>query len=101
MSNHESPIVPALLRRAADTFEQRHAVYGDNYKTMGHVLLAMFPDGIPCETIDDFNRFGLLVQCVYKLTRYASQFSEGGHIDSAHDLCVYASMLEELTDPHA
>jgi hypothetical protein len=32
-----------------------------------------------------------------KVTRYAAQFENGGHLDSAHDACVYAAMLEELT----
>jgi hypothetical protein len=30
--------------------------------------------------------------------RYGENLNKGGHQDSAHDLSVYAAMLEELTD---
>jgi len=94
-----APTVPEVLRDAAETFQMRHNLYGDNYKQFGHIMQAMFPDGLPCRTPDDYNRLGLLVQCISKLTRYAANMSEGGHQDSAHDLCVYAAMLEEVTAP--
>lgn len=89
--------VSEILMDAARTFELRHRQYGDNYKQFGVIMQAMFPDGLPCATPDDYNRLGVFVQCVSKLTRYAANLHEGGHHDSAHDLCVYAAMLEELT----
>lgn len=89
--------VPSILQTAAKTFEERNKVYGDNYKHFGHVMAAAFPGGLAVESAEDWNRLGLLVQCVSKLTRYAASFDKGGHKDSAHDLCVYAAMLEELT----
>jgi hypothetical protein len=39
----------------------------------------------------------LIVKCLGKLQRYAHNFSNGGHQDSARDLQVYAAMLEEHT----
>jgi hypothetical protein len=45
------------------------------------------------ETPDDFIRMGLFVQIVGKLCRYAQDFDRG-HIDSMHDIGVYAFMLE-------
>ena len=91
------PDVPALLRAASKTFEERSALYGANYKHFGHVMQAAFPDGLTVEDADSWNRLGLLVQIVSKTTRYAANFERGGHQDSAHDLGVYAIMLEEMT----
>ena len=90
---------PEILHEAATTFQLRNNLYGDNYKQFGHIMQVLFPDGLPCRTPDDYNRLGLLVQCISKLTRYAANMREGGHQDSAHDLCVYAAMLEEMTAP--
>ena len=47
--------------------------------------------------MDGFNRLGVFVQCISKVARYASSLPKGGHLDSAHDLMVYAAMLEEVT----
>ena len=96
MTQHTTP---EILREAANTFQLRNNLYGDNYKQFGHIMQVLFPDGLPCRTADDYNRLGLLVQCISKLTRYAANMPEGGHQDSAHDLCVYAAMLEEMTAP--
>ena len=92
--------VPELLRACATTYEERNKLYGDNYKKFGRVMEAMFPQGLTLQTIQDFNRYGIFVQCVSKLMRYAENLNKGGHQDSAHDLSVYAAMLEELTDDH-
>lgn len=89
--------VPELLRAGADTFEQRNALYGDNYKHFGATMSGMFPGGLTLRTAEDWNRAGLLIQCASKLTRYAAQFEKGGHRDSAHDLSVYGAMLQEMT----
>jgi hypothetical protein len=90
--------VPEILRQCAATYEERNKLYGDNYKKFGHVMKAIFPKGVPIYTPEEFNRFGIFVQCVSKMTRYAESLGSGGHKDSAHDLSVYAAMLEELTD---
>lgn len=86
------------LMEAANTYEQRNALYGDSYLVFGQVMAAMLPSGIELSGERAFNRFGVLVQCVSKLTRYAANLQAGGHQDSAHDLCVYAAMLESLTE---
>lgn len=90
--------VPELLRACATTYEERNKLYGDNYKKFGRVMEAMFPNGLHLRTIQDFNRYGIFVQCASKLMRYAENLDKGGHQDSAHDLSVYAAMLEELTN---
>jgi hypothetical protein len=92
--------VPELLRECAATYEQRNKLYGDNYKKYGHVMAAIFPKGLELDSPESHNRFGILVQCISKVMRYAENINAGGHKDSAHDLSVYAAMLEELTDDH-
>jgi hypothetical protein len=89
--------VPQILRSAAATFEQRNKLYGDSYLVYGEVMDALFPEGITIATIGDWNRFGILSMIVSKLTRYSANMRDGGHKDSAHDMAVYAAMLEELT----
>lgn len=86
---------PDILEEAADTYRQRNAVYGDNYLRFGRIMKEMFPDTEI--TTDGFNRLGVFVQCLSKLTRYAENMNKGGHYDSALDLSVYAAMLAELT----
>lgn len=89
--------VPDILRECASTYEERNRLYGDNYKKFGPVMEAIFPKGVYLRTAEDHVRFGVFVQCVSKLTRYSESMERGGHADSAHDLSVYAAMLEETT----
>lgn len=99
-----TPTAPELLEAAAATYRERNAVYGDNYKYFGIAMCGLFPQGVTLRTADDFNRMGVLVQCLSKLSRYAQNLERGGHIDSALDLTTYAAMLNELTardDPWA
>lgn len=84
------------LRHAAGIFDERNALYGDNYKNFGKVMVGMFPRGIVLKTEDDFTRFGLFVQAISKDTRYANQFTNGGHVDSLDDGAVYRQMLNEV-----
>lgn len=88
--------VPEILREAASTYEQRNALYGNNYKLIGEIFVSLFPNGSTLNTSEEWNRMFLLFQLIGKSTRYAAQFAEG-HKDSAHDSIVYAAMLEELT----
>lgn len=85
-----------VLREGADLYEQRNAVYGDNYLQFGHIMAAMFPNGLTVKTADDWNRLGVLVQCMAKGSRYANNFSTGGHADSSLDASVYWAMLSEI-----
>jgi hypothetical protein len=90
---------PDNLEAGAATFRERNATYGDNYLHFGAVMAGMFPEGLQIEAGDvaAFNRLGVFIQCASKLTRYAQNIAKGGHQDSAHDLMVYAAMLEEVT----
>jgi len=88
--------VPEELLKKAEIYKQRNKIYGDNYKRFGPILKLLFPDGIELKTNDDFNRFGILVQVLAKVTRYCQNFEKGGHDDSLDDLAVYSMMLKEL-----
>jgi hypothetical protein len=89
--------VPEMLREAAAIYEERNAIYGDNYKNFGSVMLALFRGRfVFIDNADEHNRFGVFMQIVSKLTRYAENFSSGGHDDSLLDMSVYCAMLREL-----
>jgi len=91
-------LVPDMLEEAAETYRERNKIYGDNYKNFGSVMQSLFPGGIECRSVKDFNRLGVLVQVVSKLGRYCEQFEAGGHGDSLLDLAVYSQMLRELDE---
>jgi hypothetical protein len=84
------------LGELADLYRQRNAIYKDTYKRHGHVMDALFPDGLDIEGVKDFNRLALLDMMIGKLTRYTNNFDKGGHEDSLDDLSVYTQMLKEI-----
>lgn len=88
--------VPEMLRDAANIYEERNKLYGDNYKRFGYIMKELFPQGLELKGPDDFNRYGVFVQVVSKITRYAENFDRGGHADSLDDMAVYGMMLQEL-----
>jgi hypothetical protein len=83
-----------ILESMADTFRERNKVYGDNYKLVGDVMKALFPQGVVLKTAEDFNRWHLFELQIVKLTRFA--VSGLVHKDSIHDEAVYAAMVESL-----
>ena len=85
-----------ILKDCSNLYKDRQKIYGDNYKIHGKVMLALFPDGIDLETVNDHNRFGILTQIVCKLLRYTENFSMKGHEDSLVDICTYTAILVEL-----
>lgn len=84
-----------ILAAAADTFRERRAIYGDNYIKVGAMFAVLYPDGLTLRTADDFSRFELFMFVIVKLSRFSN--SQMTHVDSIHDACVYAAMLEVLT----
>lgn len=88
--------VPESLAKLALLYKQRNALYGDNYKTFGSLMLAFFPKGLMLNTEEDHSRFALFVHLATKMSRYAEMFSKGGHTDSLDDITVYSQMLREL-----
>lgn len=92
---------PDTLEAAAALYRERNKLYGDNYKRFGPIMALLFPDGLTLKTAEDFGRFGILVQVIAKQTRYAENFTRGGHEDSLDDTIVYAAMLKELDEKPA
>lgn len=82
-----------ILDEMADTFRQRNAVYGDNYKMVGKLMAVLFPNGVPKEVLhsDQFHLFELKL---VKLSRFA--ISNLTHQDSIHDDGVYSAMIEAI-----
>ena len=91
-----SDFVPEALEACANTYRERNEIYGDCYKRQGEIMELFFPEGFSPESESDWNRMGILMKVVDKLIRYTSNFSEGGHEDSMHDISVYCQMLLEL-----
>ncbi len=81
----------AALREMAVVFEQRNAVYKDNYKLAGAALDALFPEGMP----KDQETMHLISLLVVKISRYinSGQSSE----DSMVDAGAYCAMLADIT----
>ena len=84
------------FEKKAELYAQRNLLYKDNYKRFGTVMTELFPDGLVLKNVHDFNRLGIFVQVIAKVTRYAAQFAAGGHEDSLDDIAVYSMMLKEL-----
>lgn len=83
-----------MLEASADTFRERHEMYGSNWDRVGATLFALFPDGLHLKTLEDFNRFHIFLLLVMKHSRYAVNFERGGHQDSLHDNITYSAILE-------
>ena len=96
MASPDKPFVVAELEAKAQLYAERNKLYGDNYKRFGPIMVLLFPGGVTLATAEDFNRFGIFVQLVSKMTRYSENFTRGGHDDSLDDTAVYAMMLREL-----
>ena len=85
-----------ILADMAQTFRERNKVYGDNYKRVGDVMVALFPEGVTLHSQEDFNTWHLFELMIVKLTRFAN--SNLTHVDSIHDCAVYAAMVQSLIE---
>ncbi len=87
------------LTEALRTHEEREATYGPGgHLRLGAAMAAMFPEGLLLESPEDFARYYLLEMVVAKANRYATNWHDGGHRDSAHDAAIYALLLEAEMD---
>lgn len=84
-----------VLQKMADTYRERRAVYGDNFRMVGPMMRILFPNGVSADVVcsDQFHLFELVL---VKLTRFA--VSNLSHADSIHDAAVYAAMIEALVN---
>lgn len=83
----------AILDAGAQTFAERNAVYGSNYKMVAPMMKVLFPDGVPSNLPFD-DAFHLFELILVKLSRFA--ISGLTHQDSIHDLMVYGAMIEAI-----
>lgn len=83
-----------ILEQMANTFRERGKLYKQNYIELGSVFTAIFPNGLTLTTPEEFNRFALFLQIISKATRLANMNLQ--HQDSAHDMGVYAAILESV-----
>lgn len=85
-------MVMEILSGAADTFKERHKVYGDNSKVVGQCLAALFPGGPKLDTPESHELYMFVMHIVGKLSRFAA--SNMTHRDSIHDIITYAALAE-------
>ena len=92
--------VPDRLRAAAELFEERNALYRDDYKATGALMRGLFPNGLGEGELTDAElaRLSMICKMAQKLARYCANLRRGGHRDSLDDLAVYAMMAGELDD---
>lgn len=96
------PYVADELVSKAKLFAQRAALYGNNYVRFGPIMAQlMATQKLDPASEKDMARFGVFVQVVSKITRYAENFNRGGHDDSLDDIAVYAMMLKALDNDRA
>lgn len=96
------PYVASELVDKAKLFAQRAAVYGNNFVRFGPIMAQlMATQKLDPTSEKDMARFGIFVQVVSKVTRYAENFNRGGHDDSLDDIAVYAMMLKALDNDRA
>lgn len=84
--------VPELLESMAQTYRERNAVYGDNWRNVGNVVMQLFPKGVELRDANALNTWHLFELIIVKLTRFANSGLK--HSDSIHDIAVYAAMIE-------
>jgi hypothetical protein len=88
--------VLAILDESAALYRDRNAVYKDNFRMVGKVLEALFPEGRPgLRTASDYDRWHIFELLIVKLTRYASNF-DNPHEDSLLDQLPYIGILGAL-----
>lgn len=84
------------LVEMASTFNQRNAVYKDNYIMVGKVMAAFFPDGVTLKTPADFEKWSFFEAKIIKLTRFVA--SDLTHEDSILDDGVMSVMMKTLME---
>src|SRR5207237_1228115 len=80
------------LEEMAATFRERNMLYGDNWLTVGEVMLALFPRGIEITDAEEHIIMHWISWIIGKLTRFIN--TGMSDTDSIHDVGVYCAMLE-------
>lgn len=81
-----------ILGDSAKTWEERNGIYKNNDLLVGLVQHVLWPTGPKLQTAEAHHRWHLYELIIVKLTRFV--VSGLTHVDSIHDIIVYASMIE-------
>ncbi len=85
-----------VLQQAIAIQQARGAVYRvdgrDGQTAHAEILQALWPEGIDFDDVTS-EKFVLLNFIIGKVVRYALKLRDGGHEDSAMDICVYGAIL--------
>lgn len=106
INNPDTPLtdfqrrVLGILEESADVYKERSAVYKDNFRAVGRVMYALFPDGRPgLQFPEDYDRWHIFELVIVKLTRYAYNY-DTPHEDSLLDMLPYLGILGSLDEEH-
>lgn len=89
------------IEAALETAKDRSLIYGEGHFDTGRAMANLFPNGVTLRTDEDFARFMTFCLIMVKISRYAHNFSMGGHRDSIHDNGVYSFILEDIDDHYS
>jgi len=85
--------VLGFLEGAGATYKERNAIYQDNFRIVGRVMEALFPNGAPnLHDAHDYNRWHIFELVIVKLTRYVANWGNPDD-DSLVDMLPYLSIL--------
>lgn len=85
-----------ILQGAADVYQDRNAVYKDNFRMVGKTMEALFPEGRPpLVHAAEYDRWHIFELIIVKLTRYANNY-DTPHEDSLLDMLPYLGILGGL-----
>lgn len=88
--------VIGILENSTEVYYDRSAVYKDNFRSVGRVMVALFPNGRPpLVTAADYDRWHIFELLIVKLTRYANNY-DVPHEDSLIDMLPYIGILGAL-----
>lgn len=88
--------VLGILSQAHGVYQDRSAVYKDNFRSVGRVMVALFPEGRPpLVNAEDYDRWHIWELIIVKLTRYANNY-DVPHEDSLLDMLPYLGILGAL-----
>ena len=106
INNPDTPLtdfqrrVLSILEGSAEVYKERSVVYKDNFRAVGRVMHALFPDGRPgLQFPEDYDRWHIFELVIVKLTRYAYNY-DTPHEDSLLDMLPYLGILGSLDEEH-
>jgi hypothetical protein len=91
------------LKAGLKTMEERVAIHGGahTYQKFGPIMQGLFPYGVTLETEEDWNRMGILMMLVHKLSRLSNDvLNPEPNPENAHDLGNYGFIMEAIIRTH-